>query len=169
MPKLRYNGGEETCLRGCLGKGKAENMMKTVRVAAAVIRKEDEFYATQRGYGPWKDGWEFPGGKIEKGETPEQALRREIREELDTEISVGEKLAQVEYDYPEFHLSMACFACAVVAGGLTLKEHESARWLRWEDLDAVAWLPADREAVAQMKGRLCSPDRKETDPWPSSF
>ncbi len=124
--------------------------MKTIRVVAAVIRKDGRIFATQRGYGPDKDGWEFPGGKIEPGETPEIALAREIREELDTEIAVGEKLAQVEYDGPAFHLSMGCYLCSVLSGRLTLKEHESARWLRPDELDAVDWLPADRIAVRQL-------------------
>ena len=125
--------------------------MKTIRVVAAVIREGDRVFATQRGYGPYKDGWEFPGGKIEPGETPEAALRREIREELDTDIRVGKKLTQVEYDYPEFHLSMGCYDCAVESGHLTLKEHESARWLRAAELDTVDWLPADREVVSLLK------------------
>ena len=128
--------------------------MKTIEVAAAVILKDGRVFTTQRGYGPYKDGWEFPGGKLEPGETPEQALIREIREELDTEIAVGEKLIQVEYDYPDFHLSMACFLCAVRSGSLTLKEHESAKWLTPEDLDSVSWLPADRIVVNQLRRRL---------------
>ena len=118
--------------------------MKTVSVVAAVIESEGRFFATQRGYGPQKDGWEFPGGKIEPGETPEAALMREIREELDAEITVGEKLVQVEYDYPEFHLSMGCYRCVLASGHLTLKEHEAARWLTLSELDDLAWLPADR-------------------------
>ena len=118
--------------------------MKTVSVVAAVIESEGRFFATQRGYGPQKDGWEFPGGKIEPGETPEAALMREIREELDADITVGEKLIQVEYDYPEFHLSMGCYRCALASGHLTLKEHEAARWLALSELDDLAWLPADR-------------------------
>ena len=122
-------------------------MKKTVAVVAAVIEAEGRVFATQRGYGPWKDGWEFPGGKIEPGETPQAALKREIREELDAEITVGEKLAQVEYDYPDFHLSMGCYRCAVASGRLTLKEHEAARWLAPDELDAVAWLPADQTVV----------------------
>ena len=121
--------------------------MKTIRVAAAVIRDGQRIFATQRGYGPWKDWWEFPGGKIEEGETPREALVREIREELDTEIIVGEKLAQVEYDYPDFHLSMACFECRIRSGTPVLKEHESAGWLLPEELDSVRWLPADREII----------------------
>ena len=127
--------------------------MKTIQVVAAVIREGDRIFATQRGYGPYKDGWEFPGGTMEPGETPEQALAREIREELDTEITVVEKLAQVEYDYPEFHLSMGCYWCAVRSGSLTLKEHESARWLRPEELDTVDWLPADRDVVRKILRR----------------
>ena len=124
---------------------------KTIRVAAAVLCHENRIFAARRGYGPWKDYWEFPGGKIEPGETPEDALSREIREELDTEIAVGVKLAQVEYDYPEFHLSMGCFACRIVSGSLTLKEHESARWLRAEELNTVDWLPADLSLIRHLR------------------
>ena len=126
-------------------------MQKIVSVVAAIIEANGKYFATQRGYGPQKDGWEFPGGKIEPGETPEQALAREIREELDTEIAVGGRLAQVEYDYPEFHLSMGCFACRIRSGSLTLKEHESARWLRREELDTVGWLPADLALIRQLR------------------
>ena len=129
---------------------------KTLRVAAAVIQRDGRIFATQRGYGPSKDGWEFPGGKIEAGETAQEALAREIREELDTEISVGEKLTQVEYDAPSFHLSMACYFCTVLSGSLTLKEHEAARWLTLDGIDAVDWLPADRIAVEALK-RLKQP------------
>ena len=125
--------------------------MKTVQVVAAVIRKDGRIFATQRGYGPWKDYWEFPGGKTEPGETTEQALCREIREELETDIAVGDKLAQVEYDYPDFHLSMGCYFCTVLSGRLTLKEHESARWLAPEELDSVRWLPADLQVVDALK------------------
>ena len=121
--------------------------MKTIHVVAAVIRNGNKIFATQRGYGPHKDGWEFPGGKIEPGETPEQALVREIREELDTEITVGRLITQVEYDYPEFHLSMGCYWCAVRSGRLTLKEHEAARWLGPDQLDTVCWLPADLDVI----------------------
>ena len=122
--------------------------MKTVRVVAAVIKstnenKEPIIFATQRGYGDFKGGWEFPGGKIEEGETPEQALKREIMEELDTEISVGELIDTIEYDYPQFHLSMDCFWCKIVSGNLVLKEHEAARWLTKKQLNDVKWLPAD--------------------------
>ena len=125
--------------------------MKTVHVVAAVLVDRGRVFATQRGYGPWKDFWEFPGGKIEPGETPEEALVREIREELDTEIGVGEKLLQVEYDYPDFHLSMGCYLCAVISGRLTLKEHESARWLAAAELDQVHWLPADLQVVSLLR------------------
>ena len=122
--------------------------MKTVRVVAAVIKstnenKEPIIFATQRGYGDFKGGWEFPGGKIEEGETPEQALKREIMEELDTEISVGELIDTIEYDYPQFHLLMDCFWCEIVSGNLVLKEHEAARWLTKKQLNDVKWLPAD--------------------------
>ena len=125
--------------------------MKTIHVAAAIIREGGRIFATQRGYGEFKDFWEFPGGKVEPGETPEEALVREIREELDTEISVGERAARVEYDYPEFHLSMECFCAEVVSGGLVLKEHEAARWLSGEELDSVDWLPADLELIERLK------------------
>ena len=122
--------------------------MKTVRVVAAVIRavnKENKpiIFATQRGYGEFKGGWEFPGGKIESGETPQQALKREIMEELDTEIAVGELIDTIEYDYPNFHLSMDCFWCEVIRGELILKEAEDAKWLTREHLADVKWLPAD--------------------------
>ena len=125
--------------------------MKTVNVVAAIIQDGDRIFATQRGYGEFKDGWEFPGGKIEPGETPQQALKREIEEELDTEITVGDLLTVVEYDYPTFHLSMQCFLCTIESGNLTLKEHEAARWLTREQLDSVAWLPADVEVVEAYK------------------
>ena len=125
--------------------------MKTINVVAAVIFRDGRVFATQRGYGEFKDGWEFPGGKIEPGETPQQALKREIEEELDTEITVGDLLTVVEYDYPTFHLSMQCFLCTVESGNLTLKEHEAARWLTREQLDSVAWLPADVEVVEAYK------------------
>ena len=121
--------------------------MKENRVAAAVIRDGNRIFATQKGYGNYKDWWEFPGGKIEAGETPQQALRREIFEELDTEIEVGELIASVEYDYPEFHLSMDCFWCTVISGDLVLKEAEDARWLSKSDLMSVKWLPADLEVL----------------------
>ena len=128
--------------------------MKTVRVVAAVIRKGNKIFATQRGYGEFKDGWEFPGGKIEEGETPEQALTREIKEELDTEIQVGKLIDTIEYDYPKFHLSMDCFWCEIMQGGLELKEHEAARWLSKEELYSVDWLPADVGVVEKIKKEL---------------
>ena len=125
--------------------------MKTLHVVCAVIRKDDKIFATQRGYGKFKDGWEFPGGKIEPGETPQQALKREIHEELDTEINVGDQIETVEYDYPEFHLSMQCFWCNVVSGKLTLLEAEDARWLTKDTIESVDWLPADKELVQKIK------------------
>ncbi len=128
--------------------------MKTIWVAAAVIRDKDRVFATQRGYGDWKDYWEFPGGKIEPGETPEEALRREILEELDTEIAVGEKLATVDYDYPEFHLTMDCFWCSIVRGKLELLEAEDAAWLTKETLMEVNWLPADLKIIGKIKEAL---------------
>ena len=125
--------------------------MKTVRVVAAVIRDGDKIFATQRGYGEYKDGWEFPGGKIEEGETPQEALKREIFEELDTEIAVGNLIKTIEYDYPTFHLSMDCFWATVKSGHLELKEAEAARWLTKEELDEVEWLPADLELVNKIR------------------
>lgn len=124
---------------------------KIIRVSAAIIRQEGRIFATQRGYGAFKDGWEFPGGKVEPGETPQQALVREIREELDTEIEVGELFDTVEYDYPHFHLTMYCFLCTVKSGSLVLKEHEAARWLSRETADSVAWLPADLGLIEKLK------------------
>ena len=121
--------------------------MKTIRVVAAVIKDGDKIFATQRGYGDLKGGWEFPGGKIEEGETPQKALKREIMEELDTEIEVGELIDTIEYDYPEFHLSMGC---SVVRGDLVLKEHEAARWLGKNELMDVEWLPADVEIAIKL-------------------
>ena len=122
--------------------------MKTIKVVAAVIKLEDKMeetkiFATQRGYGEFKGGWEFPGGKIEQGETPEQALKREIMEELDTKVKIGNLIDTIEYDYPNFHLLMDCFWCEIVSGELKLKEHENAKWLTKEHLDEVEWLPAD--------------------------
>ncbi len=117
--------------------------MKTIEVVAAIIRDGERIFATQRGYGEFKDMWEFPGGKVEVGERLEDALMREIREELDTEIGVDSFLCTVDYDYPSFHLTMHCYMCSVVSGDLVLKEHESARWLGMDELDSVDWLPAD--------------------------
>lgn len=125
--------------------------MKTIKVVAAVIRDHDKVFATARGYGELKGGWEFPGGKIEAGETPQEALKREIMEELDTEISVGEYIDTIEYDYPTFHLSMDCFWCEVVKGDLVLKEAEAAKWLDKEHLDKVPWLPADITLIDQIR------------------
>lgn len=129
-------------------------ILKTLHVVCAVIRKGNKIFATQRGYGEFKDGWEFPGGKIEPGETPQQALAREIREELDTEIKVGDLIDTVEYDYPNFHLSMQCFWCEVVSGKLTLLEAEDARWLTKESIGSVEWLPADKELVEKIAEEL---------------
>ena len=128
-------------------------MDRSIKVAAAIIIKDGSFFATQRGYGAWKDWWEFPGGKVEEGETPEEALVREIREELDTEVSVDEFLMTVEYDYPEFHMSMDCFICSILRGELTLLEHESAKWLPLSDPLQVRWLPSDIEVVERLRQR----------------
>ena len=130
--------------------------MKTIRVVAAVIRDQDRIFATARGYGDYKGGWEFPGGKIESGETPQQALVREIKEELDTEIIVGELIDTIEYDYPTFHLSMECFWCSIVRGELILNEAEAARWLTREELWSVAWLPADETIIEEVGERMRS-------------
>ena len=125
--------------------------MKQIEVVAAIICKEDKIFATQRGYGEWQDWWEFPGGKMEVGETAEEALVREIREELSAEISVGELLTTVEYDYPAFHLTMHCFFCTLVGEALHLNEHEAARWLTKDELDTVKWLPADEIVIDALK------------------
>ena len=123
---------------------------KTIEVVAAVIVKDGKYFATQRGYGEWKDWWEFPGGKMEPAETPEDALRREISEELATEIDVGALLTTVEYDYPGFHLTMHCYLCTIVSGQLSLLEHEDARWLTKEGLHTVKWLPADERVIEEL-------------------
>lgn len=130
--------------------------MKTIRVVAAVIKAvnkagEPMIFATQRGYGEFKGGWEFPGGKIEDGETPQEALKREIIEELETEIKVGSLIDTIEYDYPTFHLSMDCFWAEIVSGDLILKEHEAARWLTMDNLNSVDWLPADVTLIDKIK------------------
>lgn len=131
--------------------------LKQIEVVAAIIQRPSAgagipllTFATQRGYGEWKNWWEFPGGKMEPGESPEEALVREIREELASDISVGERLCTVEYDYPKFHLTMHCYLCTLINGHLTLLEHEAARWLSLENLNSVMWLPADQEVVAKL-------------------
>ena len=120
---------------------------KVIKVVAAVIRRDGKVFATQRGYGDYRDWWEFPGGKVEEGETPEEALVREIHEELDADITVDEYITTVEYDYPDFHLSMDCYWCSLKTEHLALLEHEAAKWLSIDDLDQVNWLPADIVAV----------------------
>ncbi len=127
--------------------------MKQIEVVAAIIRKGDKIFATQREYGDFKDWWEFPGGKMEVGESPEEALRREIREELSTEISVDEYICTVEYDYPKFHLKMHCYFCSLISEALHLNEHEAARWLAKDELDSVKWLPADVLVVNEINNR----------------
>ena len=149
--------------------GEDGNVRKAIHVVAALILAEmpvsdsamkagesrvTKVFATQRGYGDFKDGWEFPGGKVEPDETPEQAIVREIREELDTEIEVERYIDTIEYDYPEFHLSMDCFLCRIISGDLILKEHEAARWLSREELDSVDWLPADITIMDQVRELL---------------
>lgn len=125
--------------------------LKTIEVVAAIIQDGDRYFATQRGYGDYKDWWEFPGGKVEAGETPEEALVREIQEELDTTIKVERFLTTVDWDYPKFHLTMHCYLCTVAEGDLTLREHEAAKWLTMEDIDSVNWLPADVLVVNALK------------------
>ncbi len=125
--------------------------MKSIHVVAAIIINDGRLFATQRGYGDWKDYWEFPGGKMEPGETPEEALKREIEEELETEIAVHKKLLTVEYDYPKFHLLMDCYLSEVIEGSLVLKEHEAAKWLKRDELDSVQWQPADKEVLDLIK------------------
>lgn len=127
--------------------------MNHIEVVAAIIRKEDKIFVTQRGYGEWKDWWEFPGGKMEPGESPQDALKREIREELSTEINVNEYLCTVEYDYPKFHLTMHCYLCLLLTDALHLNEHEAARWLAKSELDSVNWLPADKTIIEQLKSQ----------------
>lgn len=128
--------------------------MKNIEVVAAVICKDGKIFATQRGYGEWKDWWEFPGGKVEPEETHTDALKREIREELDTEIEVGDLLTTVEYDYPKFHLTMYCYICSVINGQLLLREHEDARWLASDEMESVKWLPADLKVINILSTKL---------------
>lgn len=128
--------------------------METIRVVAAVICKDNKVFATARGYGEFKGMWEFPGGKIETGETPQEALKREIVEELDTEIEVQECIDTIEYDYPSFHLSMTCFLCRIIAGNLKLKEAQEARWLTKDGLNSARWLPADQMLISQVKRKI---------------
>ena len=131
-----------------------DEQKKTINVVAAIIIKDGSLFATQRGYGEWKDWWEFPGGKMEVGETPEEALVREIREELSAKISVDEFLCTVEYDYPQFHLTMHCYLCSLMTEALHLNEHEAARWLSKDELDSVKWLPADVKVVELLESRI---------------
>ena len=128
--------------------------MKNIEVVAGIIKDGDMIFATQRGYGEFKDGWEFPGGKMEPGETPQQALARELKEELAIDVNVGIFLCTVDYDYPTFHLTMHCFYCSVIGGELTLLEHEAAKWLKTTELHSVNWLPADVEVVAALERNL---------------
>lgn len=128
--------------------------MKTINVVAAIIRDGNRIFATQRGYGEFKDGWEFPGGKVEEGETPQEALKREIEEELETEIEVGDYLTTIEYDYPKFHLSMKCYWAKIVEGKPVLLEHEAAKWLTKDTIDSVDWLPADITIIDKVKEYL---------------
>ncbi len=128
--------------------------MKTIHVSAAVIIDHGSVFATQRGYGEFKDGWEFPGGKIEVGETPETALIREIKEELNVTIQIESLLDRVEYDYPDFHLTMYCYICKIISGEIILNEHEDAKWLTSDTLDHVNWLPADRGLIDQLRRLL---------------
>ena len=128
--------------------------MKHIEVVAAMIVKDGKIFATQRGYGDYKGWWEFPGGKIEEGEAPEEALVREIREELEADISVDEYLCTVEYDYPKFHMTMHCYLCTLLSGEVTLVEHEAARWLGMEELDTVKWLPSDIEVIEELKKNI---------------
>lgn len=128
--------------------------MKTIEVVAGIIKQEDKIFATQRGYGNFKGFWEFPGGKMEAGETPRQALIREIKEELDVEIEVGELIETVEYDYPQFHLTMHCFICSILAGDMVLKEHQAGKWLTRDTLHSVEWLPADEGLLYKLIGKM---------------
>lgn len=133
--------------------------MKKIQVVAAVIIEGNRLFTTQRGYGEFKDGWEFPGGKVEEGETPEEALIREIHEELDAVISVDNYLCTVDHDYPNFHLTMHCYLCSIISGELVLREHEAAKWLGWDQLWTVGWLPADVSVV-----KIIEKWKKDNDP-----
>ena len=128
--------------------------MKRIEVVAGIIKDSEKIFATQRGYGEFKDGWEFPGGKMEPGETPQEALARELKEELAVDVKAGEFLCTVDYDYPTFHLTMHCFYCSVIGGELTLLEHEASKWLKMTELHSVNWLPADVEVVAALERNL---------------
>ena len=127
------------------------SVLKQIEVVAAIIKQDNTIFATQRGYGEFKGGWEFPGGKIESGETPERALEREIKEELNANIQVGDFLHTVEYDYPSFHLTMHCFICSLLSNEIHLTEHQAARWLDKDSIDSVEWLPADVEVAEKVK------------------
>ena len=133
---------------------KAYSQMKTIEVVAAIIIRDDQVFATQRGYGEWKGWWEFPGGKMEAGESPQEALRREIREELEADITIGSLIETVEWDYPKFHLTMHCFLCTLLTDSLHLNEHQDSTWLTRETLRSVRWLPADEGVVARLEGML---------------
>ena len=156
--KNRANCGIIGCksMRFCTKSG---DTMKTIKVVAAVIcdsfQRKTRIFATARGYGAFKDQWEFPGGKIEPGETPQQALAREIWEELDTTIRIGELIETVEYDYPDFHLSMDCFWCTVIEGNLVLLEAQEARWLTKQELGSVKWLPAGLGLIDRIREQMC--------------
>ncbi len=125
--------------------------MKSIEVVAAIIKKDDKYFVTQRGYGDYKDWWEFPGGKIEDGETPQEALIREIKEELDADIIIDKYLCTVEHDYPEFHIKMDCYICSLVSDDITLKEHESAKWLLIDETETIKLLPIDKIVIERLK------------------
>lgn len=156
---IRVTGGSCVLTPEPILRQRGKSKMKTVKVAAAVITASNKngekiIFATQRGYGEFKDGWEFPGGKVEPGETPQAALKREIMEELETEIEVGDLIETIEYDYPTFHLSMDCFWAEIVKGDLVLREHEAAKWLTKEELESVDWLPADLGLVEKVRDSI---------------